>query len=106
MKRSLLSLVILLSVFAASGGSPPTPVTLEDFHLIANLADGHATFTLTATARVEERRGGSLELLSGPVALTELGSHPKWRLRADQNRFVLDFERSGKFPIQLKFSAA
>lgn len=106
MKPPVTSLILLLSIFAAGAGSPPTPVTLDDFHLLANLAEGQASFTLTATARVEDCHGGSLDLLSGPVALTEIGPHPKWRLRADQNRFVLDFERSGKFPIELKFSAA
>jgi hypothetical protein len=106
MKPPVASLILLLSILAASAATDPTPVTLEDFHLVANLTNGQATFTLTATARVEDCHGGSLNLLSGPVALTEIGSHPKWRMRADQNRFVLDFERSGKFPVELKFTAA
>src|SRR6516162_10149030 len=105
MKPPVASLILLLSILAASAATDPTPVTLEDFHLVANLTNGQATFTLTATARVEDCHGGSLNLLSGPVALTEIGSHPKWRMRADQNRFVLDFERSGKFPVELKFTA-
>ena len=57
-------------------------------------------------ARVENSKGGSIELISGNVALTELGAHPRWKLRADQGRYVAVFERSGKFPIALKLSAA
>jgi hypothetical protein len=85
----------------------PTPsVTLEGFKLTGDLSGDRATFTLTATAKVASSKGGSLELISGNVALTEVGAHPKWRLRAEERRYVAVFERSGKFPISLKFSAA
>src|SRR5882672_10235790 len=85
---------------------PPRSVTLEGFKLAGDLSGDRATFTLTATARVESSKGGSLELISGNVALTEVGAHPKWRLRAEQGRYVAVFERGGKFPITLRFSAA
>ena len=81
-------------------------VTLSDFQLVGTLGGEQASFTLNATAQVNSSKGGSLELLSGIVALTELGAHPNWHVRADQNRFVLVFERGGKFPIQIKFNAA
>src|SRR5207244_13623428 len=81
-------------------------ITLEDFKLVGELSGERAAFTITATARVENRKGGSLDLLAGTVALTEVGPHPKWRVRAGQNRFTLEFDRDGKFPIQLKFDAA
>ena len=61
-------------------------VILEDFRLAGDLASQKASFTLTATARVADAKGGSLELLSGILALTDIGSHPHWQLRADQNR--------------------
>ena len=54
---------------------------------------------------MENSKGGSLELISGSVALTEVGAHPKWRLRAGQGSYVAVFERSGKFPVTLKFNA-
>jgi hypothetical protein len=79
---------------------------LENFKLAGDLSGDRATFTLTATARVENSKGGSLELISGGVALTELGAHPKWRLRAEQGRYVAVFERGGRFLIALKFNAA
>src|SRR5712664_816084 len=81
-------------------------VALDNFNLSSDLSSDQAAFTLTATARVENPKGGSLEILSGTVALTELGPHPKWRIRAEQNRFILLFERGGQFPFQLKFKAA
>jgi len=81
-------------------------VTLENFKLAGDLSGDRATFTLTATAKVQNSKGGSLELISGNVALTEVGAHPKWQLRAEQGRYVAVFERRGKFPITLKFNAA
>src|SRR5439155_21994460 len=103
---SLIAAVARAADAPAPTNPPPATVTLHDFKLAGDLAGERAIFTLTATARVENRKGGSLELLSGAVALTELSAHPKWRIRVDQNRFVLSFDRGGEFPIQLKFRAA
>jgi len=85
---------------------PPASVVLEDFMLAGDLGSNRAAFTLRATARVENHQGGTLDLLSGAVALTEVGPHPKWQLRAGQNLFTIAFDRAGRFPIQLKFDAA
>ncbi len=85
---------------------PADGVTLRDFKLTGNLAGDHANFTLTAIASVGNAKGGTLDLLSGKVALTELGKHPDWQVRVDQGRFLLTFDRSGDFPVTLKFSAA
>ena len=95
---------LLVSTYAAEPAT--TAVTLEQFKLVGALAEGHADFTLSAVARVEHSKGATLDLLSGTVALTEIGAHPKWSLRTEDNRFVLVFDRSGKFPIELKFTAA
>src|SRR5437773_2689732 len=112
MKCPLLTLsatLFLITSHAAGKQAPATPsiteVTLSDFKLAGNLGSNHASFILTATAQVENPKGASLELLSGPVALTGIGPHPKWNIRAESNRFVAIFERSGKFPVQLKFDA-
>jgi len=86
--------------------APVASITLTDFKLIGNLNSDRAAFTLTAMANVESAKGGSLELLSGALALTEVGPHPKWELRAEQGRYIAVFERSGKYPITLKFNAA
>ncbi len=116
MKKLLLLLAALLTTSsllaaqkppaASATHHPSASITLEDFKLIADLGGDHAAFTLNATAIVEGSAGGSLELVSGTVALTELGPHPKWNIRAEPNRFVLDFDKPGKFPIQIKFNAA
>ncbi len=97
---------LLLPVCAASIPQESPPVTLHDFKMIGDLHGERAAFTLTAIAHVENPKGCSLDLLSGTVALTEVSENPKWHVRVEQNRFVLDFDRSGEFPIQLKFSAA
>ena len=107
----LLPLSLLFLLLPGSGAGepaapPPPSVVLEDFRLTGDLGSNRAAFTLTAAARVEGRQGGSLELLSGAVALTEVGPHPKWHLRAGQNRFAIAFDHAGRFPIALKFDAA
>src|SRR2546422_1307067 len=112
MKRLLSSNIkrgacVILSVLAllpdhtsarTSTNLPSPSVTLEGSKLVGDLSGDRATFTLTATAIVEDSKGGSLELISGNVALTEVGSHPKWRLRPDQNRYIAVFDRRGKYP--------
>jgi hypothetical protein len=85
---------------------PGYPVTLRDFKLAGTLTNNQAVFTLSAIAKVQDTKGASLELLSGAVALTELAGNPKWHLRAEPNRYVVDFDRAGDYPIQLKFTAA
>jgi hypothetical protein len=103
--RRLSPLVVLIFQSMLFAAEPPLPVTLQDFKLVGELSSDLAVFTLNATANVENSKGGSLELLAGRLALTEVGPHPKWRLRAEQARYVAVFERSGKFPIQIKFTA-
>jgi hypothetical protein len=108
----VLPLILLLLLPPVSGAGeaatnpPPPSVVLEDFMLAGDLGSNRAAFALTATARVENHEGGTLDLLSGAVALTEVGPHPKWQLRAGQNRFTIAFDRAGRFPIRLKFDAA
>ena len=115
MKTTVSTIAILLALTlprlsiatepVAQTNPPPPVVTLTDFNLVGTLIGDRATFTLTAMANVESAKGGSLELLSGALALTEVGPHPKWELRAEQGRYVAVFERKGKFPITLKFNA-
>src|SRR5262249_11078921 len=85
--------------------TPTAPITLKDFKLGGELNGDVATFVLTATAHVDSSKGGTLDVLAGPVALTEVGTHPRWRLGVDQDRYALTFDTSGDFPVQLKFSA-
>ncbi|MDB6152734.1 MAG: hypothetical protein JWL90_1187 [Chthoniobacteraceae bacterium] len=81
-------------------------VVLRDFKLAGTFTEQNAAFVLSATARVTNPKGGSLVLLSGSVALTELAQHPDWRIASDQGRYVLVFEKAGDFPVQFKFNAA
>ena len=62
------ALLSLAASRAAVGG-----ITLSDFKLTGDLGGDIAAFTLTANAKVEDTKGGALELLAGPVALTSLG---------------------------------
>jgi len=91
-------------VYAAELPSPP--VTLDNFKLVGTVTNDRASFTLTATANVPDPKGGSLDLLSGPVALTDIAPEAKWRVHAESNKFVVSFERAGNYPFELKFDAA
>ena len=81
-------------------------VVLRDFKLAGTLAEQNAAFLLTATARVTNPKGGSLTLLSGGLALTDLPPHPDWRIVSNGGRFTLVFEKAGDFPLSFKFNAA
>jgi len=87
-------------------GAPAGGVTLSDFKLTGELGGDAAAFTLTATANVADAKGGTLVLLSGPVALASLDARQKWRMTVDQNRYVATFDRNGTFPIEVHFYAA
>src|ERR1051325_9528702 len=103
----ILAVATVQATPAASATNPPPPsVMLQDFKLVGDLSGDRAVFTLDAIANVESSKGGWLDLLSGALALTEVGAHPKWQLRAEQGRYVAVFERGGKFPVQIKFTAA
>jgi hypothetical protein len=106
MKTKITAFIFSAVLFLAASRAAADGITLQDFKLVGDLGGDVAAFTLTASARVENSKGGSLELLSGPVALTAIGAHPNWRVRAEENHFVLAFDRSGVFPIQIKFNAA
>jgi hypothetical protein len=106
MKNLLILMFSFAVALARAKESPPSTVTLENFKLSGDLSGGRAIFTLQGTARVQGPRGGALPLLTGSVALTEIGSNPKWSVQADEDRFVIHFDRAGNFPIQIQFEAA
>jgi hypothetical protein len=88
-------------------GDPETrQVVLRDFKLTGQLRDQAAAFTLTATARVTNPKGGMLTLLVGGLALTELPQHPDWRITSDRGRYILYFSKPGDFPLSFKFNGA
>src|SRR5579859_1271041 len=101
---TLCALFICASALAAE--EPRPYVTLEDFQLVGDLSGGRAAFTLTALARVESSHGGLLQILGGPVGLTQLKPHPKSRIEERDGNFLVHFERAGKFPVEIKFEAA
>jgi len=101
---------LLFAVFcawclAATVHAADTNVTLTNFKLTGDLSGDGAAFTLTATAHVPDSRGGSLDLLCGPVALTAFEAHPREHIRAGQNQFSLAFDHGGDFPVRVQFSA-
>jgi hypothetical protein len=104
-KNNMKSTVFLLCAgwLAAAAQAAENPVTLQDFKLAGDLSGDSAAFTLTARARVDNPRGGSLDLLSGPIALTAIELDPKVHIGVSQDYYVLTFEHRGEFPIRLQF---
>lgn len=80
-------------------------VTLRDFKLSGQIVGQTATFTLNAVARVGNPAGGSIALISGGVALTELPRHADWRVGAAEGQYVLRFDKPGDYPLAFKFNA-
>ncbi len=81
-------------------------VVVRDFKLEGDLAGGAASFTYSATIRVNNPRGASFTLLAGAVALNELDRHPDWRLRFVNGNFMAVFDKPGDYPVRLRFNAA
>ena len=98
---SLAAALLLFLPFASHAD-----ITLRDFKLTGNLGGETAAFTLNATAQVDDSKGGALQLLAGPVALTSLDPRPRWRIDADDNRFIARFDHAGTYPIEVHFNAA
>jgi hypothetical protein len=105
-KTKIVASIICALLFLAASHAAAGGITLQDFKLTGDLGGEVAAFTLTANAKVENAKGGALELLSGPVALTSLAPRQKWQMCIDQNRFIAKFDRSGIFPIEIHFNAA
>src|SRR5262245_18955505 len=61
---SLLSLQSVAQAKTSQPTNPPPAVTLRDFRLVGDLSNDRASFTLNATA-VVENKGGSLDLITG-----------------------------------------
>src|SRR5690349_17052659 len=97
--KNLLTFLCSLTVTAATTHAG----SLSEFRLTGDLSGGRASFTLEATANVEDPRGESLTILRGPVGLTEVPSNPKWRMEAGVDQLVIRFDRKGTFPFRLKF---
>lgn len=116
MKTKYIAMVCVLGLLVSSCSTmtPPAPpkvtstggVTLTDFKLTGDLGGDLASFTLTANAVVGDSKGDSLEILSGPVALTGLDAKRKWGMTVDKNHFITTFDHAGTFPIELHFNAA
>lgn len=80
-------------------------VVLRDFRLEGQVADKTAAFTLKTVASIKDPNAGSLDLLSGAVALTGVQEHNDWRVRFENGKFVFSADKAGVFPIELKFNA-
>lgn len=96
----------LLPLRIASADPETGRVVLRDFHLVGQLSDGQASFTLGAVAKVNNPRGGRLAILSGGAALTGYEQGEGWRLEFAQGRFVAVFDKAGEFRIQVRFNAS
>jgi hypothetical protein len=81
-------------------------VVLRDFQLAGNFTNDTAEFTLTATAQVKNPKGGMISILSGNAALAQLQESADSKIRFQNGRYYLVFEKAGDFPVRLRFNAA
>src|SRR5512138_1034068 len=97
-----------LTAYAGKTATPPPQpdIALQDFKLTGEIREGRVEFTLTAVAQVNNAKGGSLPILNGGVALTDVGPNPKWSFQVQSNGYVAVFERSGKYPLEIRFAAS
>lgn len=99
---SAYSLLLIISL----GDPDARRVVLRDFRLEGRFTNDVAEFTLTATASVKNPKGGMVAVLSGNAALARLEENADWKVRFQNGRYYLVFEKAGEFHIQLRFDAA
>ena len=76
--------IIAFLLFLAAWRVVADGIALQDFKLTGDLGGDVAAFTFTGNVKVDNANGGPLELLTGHVAITSLGDHPKWQMTANE----------------------
>ncbi len=94
-----------LPIVVSAADPESREVIVSDFSLAGDVTGESATFTLSAVARVRNASGGTLELLSGGVALGQPVAAAGWRMEFEQGRFRAVFGRAGEYPIEVRFHA-
>ncbi|MGB0578858.1 MAG: hypothetical protein ACPGVU_04060 [Limisphaerales bacterium] len=80
-------------------------VRLEDFNLTGTIVGDTAAFKLTGTAIVRHPEGGTLNVLSGSVALTGYQEEESAKLEYILGNYRMKFATNGEFPVVLEFNA-
>ena len=80
-------------------------IRFNDFHLSSGLEKGRASFRLSGTVHVSPLKGGRLELLSGAVAMTDLGNPGGYSVEWVDGKYELVFQKSGDYPVAVGFDA-
>ena len=81
-------------------------IVFDHFNLTGRLHEGIASFSLGGVVRVKNPKGGKLELLSGAVAMTDLGEMSEFRIEFENGTYFLVFDTNGDYPVQIQFDAA
>lgn len=95
-----------VTVKAEAADPEARQVVLRDYQLDGVVTGESGRFELSATAHVASPEGGTLELLSGPVALTDLTMHEGWQLQYIDGRYLAVFQKPGDYAVKLKFDSA
>ncbi len=83
--------------------SEASRIRFANFDLSGRLERGRASFRLRGTVHVSPSKGGRLELLSGAVAMTDLGDRMGYGVEWVDGRYELVFEKPGDYPIAVGF---
>ncbi|MEI7732755.1 MAG: hypothetical protein WCO56_24500 [Verrucomicrobiota bacterium] len=92
-----------LSVQVRERDADGRKVIWDKFQMTGELKPQNAAFTLSGEAVVRHPEGGTLAVLAGDAALTDLPTGVE--MTFDQGRYLLRFRKPGIYPIALKFNA-
>src|ERR1051325_8541503 len=95
-----------LAVVVSAGDPDARRGGLRDFQLAGRFTNETAEVTFTATAQVKNPKGGAISILSGNMTLAQLEENANWKVRFQNGRYYLVFEKAGEFPVRLRFNAA
>lgn len=80
-------------------------VRFEDFKLTGEIDGEVASFKLTGLANVRHPEGGTLDLLSGAVALTKYGREKNAVMEFVGGHYRMKFATNGEYAVELEFKA-
>ena len=81
-------------------------IVFNHFDLTGRIQEGVASFSLGGVVRVKNPKGGVLELLSGTVAMTDLGDTSGFKIEFHDGKYILVFDSSGDYPVHVQFDAS
>ncbi|MDX2111516.1 MAG: hypothetical protein SFY80_14895 [Verrucomicrobiota bacterium] len=98
--------ILVASLASTSNAQAQAATGIDDFLLRGELKPEGVQFSLSFTAHVRTKNGGTLDVLAGPISLLSLPSTKEaWTLAYKDDRYVAQFTKPGDYAIKLQFLA-